>query len=129
VYHDEDDGILRHLPTTVAKDGDLYAIHHTILAAANLYQRTSSNCTFRNFESDMLGPKWTSPKTTGIAIIIFVMLGNHEGRYPNCQIEVYIYPYLISCNVWETFTNQLHVGVQVHVHTNWPIIKKIPFAP
>lgn len=41
VSHDEADGILwwRHLPTTVAKDGDLYAIHHTILAAANLYQR------------------------------------------------------------------------------------------
>ena len=38
VSHDEANGILwrRHFPTTVAIDGDLYAIHHTILAAANL---------------------------------------------------------------------------------------------
>ena len=38
VSHDEANGILwgAHLPTTVAVDGDLYATHHTILAASNL---------------------------------------------------------------------------------------------
>ena len=38
VSHNQANGILRrrHLPTTVTVDGDLYAIHHTILASTNL---------------------------------------------------------------------------------------------
>ena len=38
VPHNQANGIVQrgHLPTTVAVDGDLDAIHHTILGSANL---------------------------------------------------------------------------------------------